>query len=137
MASTAVMAAIEERLVTSWAHTPIRTPNPASGSVPDDGSAFLMVSYPVADEEQMSIGSPGSNVWREGGAVRFVLAIPAGTGLGEWPARLDELRAAFRGQAFGGLRTYAATPPINDGRTDDDSYHLVSFAVAYDHDLLG
>lgn len=139
MASAAVRSAVEARLAANWAHTPIRAPNPSLAGVPADGSAFVSVQYPLANEEQMTIGAPGANIWRETGAFRVVLAVPAATDLAValWPARLDALRAAFRGKVFDGVRTYEASPPIVDGATDDGAYALLSFAVVYDHDITG
>lgn len=131
------MTAVETRLAANWAHTPIRTPNASDGDVPDDNSAFLYVEYPVASEDQKSIGSPGSNLWREEGGFRVVLAIPAGIGLSNWITRLDTLRGVFRGKEFDGVRTYNADPSIQDGSTDDGAYFVISFAVAYDFDIIG
>jgi hypothetical protein len=136
MASTAVMAAVEARLAAVWTYTPIYTPN-SGRLVPDDNSAFLAVEYPAATEEQISIGAPGANTWREEGGFRLALAIPAGVGLGAWPERVDELRAAFRGAEFGGVRTYQASPPAEDGETDNGAYYVLSIAVAYEFDIIG
>lgn len=135
MASAAVMTAVEARLAANWTHTPIVSPNQADQVPPADGTAFLAVQYPVSEETQASIGSPGANVWREEGAFRFVLHLPRGTGLGEWPSRLDALRAAFRGKVFDGVRTYGTNPPGEDGIRG--AYELHSFSVAYEFDLIG
>lgn len=138
MASAAVMTAIESAVAANWTHTPIVAPN-GGGSVPDDGSAYLIIQYPVAVERMISIGSPGSNVWREEGGVRIVLNIQAGTGLGSWPARIDALRAALRGKTFadGAITTWEASPTASDDRNDDGAYYVMSFAVAYQADLIG
>lgn len=137
MASKPVMTAVETRLAANWTHTPIRTQNAADGSVPSDGNAFLFVDYPVAVEDQASIGSPGANLWRETGGFRIAIAIPIGAGIDPWAARIDTLRGVFRGKVFDGVRTYQASPPIEDGETDDGAFYVLSFAVAYDYDLIG
>ena len=137
MPSAAVHTAVLQRALANWPHTPIRGINPESGQVPSDGSAFLELQFPLGTEQQMSIGAPGQNIWRETGAIRFVLALPAGTGVGLWLFNLDNFRAVFRGQEFDGVRTYDASPPIIRPEADDWAYTLVSFAVAYEFDAIG
>lgn len=137
MASAAVMAAVDAKIAANWPHCPIRALNAADGAVPADRGAFLVVQYPVAAEDQASIGAPGSNLWREEGAFRVALAVPRGKGLGAWPGRLDALRAALRGQVFDGVRTYNADPPVIDDGSDRGAFVLLSFAVAYEFDVFG
>jgi hypothetical protein len=137
MPSSAAYTALFERALANWQHTPIRGLNPEDGQVPADGSAFLEIQFPIGTEQQMSIGAPGENIWRETGAVRFVLALPVGTGLGLWLFRIDNFRAVFRGQDFNGVRTYDVSPAIVRPEADDWSYTIVSFAVAYEYDATG
>jgi len=137
MASAPVFAAVRDALAAAWQHTPIRLPNDGTGTPPKSGEAILDLEFPVGDEEQASIGSPGADIWRETGAARFVLWVPAGTGLGDWSARLDDLRRAFRGKVLGEVRMRAATPPIPFGPDDSGAFSLFSFSVAYELDLVG
>lgn len=137
MASAPVHAAVGDALATAWPYTPIRLPNDGTGSPPATGEAILDLEFPIGDEEQASIGSPGADIWRETGAARFVLWVPIGTGLGEWSARLDDLRRAFRGKLLGEVRMRAATPPIPFGPDDAGAFNLFSFSVAYEFDLVG
>lgn len=137
MASAPVMAAVRDRLAASWTHTPVRLPNDGTGTPPADGSAILDLEFPVGEEEQASIGSPGADLWRETGAARLVLWLPAGCGTTDWDDRLDDLRRAFRGKVLGDVRMGAATPPIPFGPDDSGAYSLFSFSVAYEFDLVG
>ncbi|MFG1184370.1 phage tail terminator-like protein [Xanthobacter aminoxidans] len=141
MASFAVMAAVNARLDAVWSRTLVRYPNAADAAdgiqVPADKSPFLAVQYPLADEEQITVGAPGHNVFREEGVIRFVLQIPRGAGVEEYSGWLDELRAAFRGKQFGGVTTYAASPATLDDRNEDGGYWALSCAVPYKFDLFG
>lgn len=140
MASASVMTALDAAIAAAWSHTPIMGQNEA-GALPDDGTALLIVTYPVADETMLTVGAPGANVWREEGAVRVVLSVPVGMGLAldgvSWPERIDALRAALRGKVFGGVVTYEATPPATNDQSDRGAYFDLSFAVAYQFDLIG
>jgi hypothetical protein len=142
MASMLVMNAVEAQLAANWPNAPaIILPNKAS-LVPADGSAFLTLEYPIANEEQISVGSPGANVFRETGAFRLTLSVPIGAGridknTGQdvvgW---MDALRAAFRGQTFSGVKTWAPSSVATNDKSDDGAYYELSFAVPYYADNL-
>jgi len=136
MASAAVVTAVETRLAANWATCPIRTIN-EDATPPADGGAFLVVQYPVANEEQMSIGSPGANVWREEGAFRIVIHGERGQGKDTYLGWADTLRALFRGKTFDGVQCFEASPATEDQTNEDGNYYKLSFAVAYDYDLIG
>jgi hypothetical protein len=142
VASLAVMTAVESLIAASWPHTPIKALNYV-GTVPDDGSAFLTVTYPVATETLISVGAPGANIYREEGAFRVALAIPIGHGVNAaaapWAQRIDTLRAALRGKLFGGGAgvTWEASPPIVNDENDSGAYFELSFAVPYRFDVAG
>lgn len=136
MASAAVMTAVATKVAANWAHTPIIGPN-LEGAVPVDGSAYLAITYPMANEDMKSQGAPGANVWREWGAFRIVLAVPIGIGLDVWAPRIDTLRTALRGKVFDGITTFEATPPVVGDETDDGAYFEVSTSVAYKFDVFG
>jgi hypothetical protein len=95
MALKAVVDAVEARLAANWTLCPVIGAN-GQGETPDDGSAFLTVQYPVANASQTTIGAPGSNVFREEGAIRFVLNVPRGAGLATGLTWADTLAGLFR-----------------------------------------
>lgn len=139
MASKVVMDAVEARLATAWAaivSTSVVGIN-IGGVPPADGSPFLTIEYPVANEEQISIGSPGSNVFRETGAFRIILSVPTGSGRDPYAGYLDSLRAAFRGQSFGGVNCWAPSPMATNDRSENGAYFEMSFAVPYYTDIFG
>jgi hypothetical protein len=134
VASLAVMTAVETRLAANWSRATIITPN-TTAEAPGDGSPYLTVTYPVANEEQMSVGAPGSNLYREEGAFRLVLSVPIRTGLAQWHPWINELRALFRGVVFDGVVTWEAPPPATRN-SDDDTRCEISFAVPYRYDIF-
>ena len=141
MASSYVVSTIAAAVAANWSYTTIVQPNQES-LVPDDGSAFLVLEFPpVGNEDQITIGTVGSRVFREEGAFVLTLCIPLGAGVNPsatpWLDRLDALRTALRGQQFGTVNTQAATPPHEDGESDRGAYYELSVAVSYYYDLNG
>lgn len=135
MASASVMAAVRARLASGWSHCPVVYPNEEE-QVPASAPAWLAVQYPVATEDQITVGAPGANVFREEGAIRFVLFIPRGAGVDDFAAWMDDLRALFRARQFSGVTTYAASPPVLDDRADAGKHWALSCAVPYQADLF-
>lgn len=136
MASSAVIAAIETRVATYWTATPYYGLN-TMGDPPADGSAFLTIQYPVANASQISVGSPGAEVFREEGGVRFVLSIPRGAGVAYWQGLLEALLQHFRAAKFSGVNTWAPTSPVFDNSNDNGNYWLLSAVAPYYFDALG
>lgn len=136
MPSKAVADAVEARLAALWTRCPVFDIN-EEPTGPEDGPPFLEVQYPVANRGQITIGAPGSNVFREEGAIRFVLRTERGQGRDAALAWADELALIFQAKQFGGVTTWAASPPTLDGRNYSDNYFTVTFAVPYYADTLG
>lgn len=136
MASKVVMDAVSARIGGTWNGYPVFDPNTV-GDPPADGSRFLAIQYPVANENQITVGSPGANVFREDGAIRFVYSIPRGVGVGDDIGLLDGLRALFRGKQFAFVTTYAPSSAVLDDSNDNGNYWKLSFAVPYYFDLAG
>ncbi len=138
MASYAVVESFKTMIQAAWPHTPIDWPN-ETGSVPGDNSAFLIVTFPVAREEQASVGAPGANIYREEGAAHICLAIPLGIGITPWAQRIDDLRAALRGKTFadGNGLIREASPPFMNDDSDRGAYFEMSFAAPYHYDVAG
>jgi hypothetical protein len=142
MASYVVIDAFTSMIGAAWPHTPIKDLND-SGKAPHDNSPFLIVTFPVAKEEQASVGAPGANIYREEGAAHVCLAIPIGMGinppLSPGAKRIEALRAALRGRTFaeGAGVTWEASPPFVNEQSDRGAYFEMSFAVPYRYDLSG
>lgn len=133
MASAAVASAVAARIASGWTRCPVVHPNTAPAPAQD---AWLAVEYPVAGETQVTVGAPGDNVFREEGAIRFVLFIPRGAGLAPFDAWLDEVRALFRARSFAGVTTFAPSPAVLDDRSEQGGYWALSCAVPYQFDLF-
>lgn len=131
-----VVDAVEGRLAANWKKCPVVGINLA-GNVPNGPEPFVQVSYPVANGEQLTVGAPGENVYRETGAFRLVVNARRGKGVAEGLAWADELAALFRGQEFGGIQTFAPSSPAIDDRNDEGKYFVLSIAVPYHADILG
>ncbi len=137
MSLLAVSTAVEARLAAHWTRCPVRTLNSTEGDTPADNSAFLVVQYPVGSAAQISTGAPGANVFRDEGAIRFVLNVETGEGTLRALTWIDELASLFRGKLFDGVRTDAPSPPVIDDRNDAGGWFSLSFSVPYQHDIFG
>lgn len=136
MASAAVIAAVEARVTTYWTATPFIGLN-VGGDAPTDGSAFLTAQYPVSNSEQISVGSPGAEVFREEGGIRFVLSIPRGQGVTYWQQLLEALLSQFRAKQFDGVNTWAPNNPDFDDDAENGNYCLLRAIIPYYADILG
>lgn len=135
------MTAVAARLGSPWASVDgsslqVFDPN-TTGEPPNDGSPFITIQYPVALSEQKSIGAPGNNVWREDGAIRFVVSIVRGTGVAQGMNWCKEIAALFRGKQFSSVNTWAPSTPVLDNSNATGNYWLLTFAVPYYFDFLG
>lgn len=137
MGLSAILAAVSDRLAAEWTRCPVREPNAKNRNTPEADEPFVEVQYPVMISAGISIGEPGSNLYRDEGAIRLVLNVVRGKGIVEAAVWIDELRDLFRGKIFDGVRTFAPSPPVIDDRNDDGRYYLLSFAVPFEHDYLG
>lgn len=141
MVAKAVVDAVEARLGPSWTSidgtvVPVFGIN-TTGQTPTDGSPFIEVQYPVANEDQITIGAPGVNVFREDGGIRFVLNIQRGLGVAQGLGWIDELRTLFRAKQFGGVSTWGASSPVLDNSNDAGMYWTLAFVVLYYFDING
>lgn len=135
MASKPVVDAVESRLAANWTTTAIIGVN-LQGDTPGDGSAFLTVQYPVADEVHVGMASVGSRTFRETGVIRIVINVPRGQGVALGLAYAETLRALFRAQQFSGVSCLAPSPATEDDTNDNGNYYALSFAVPYYFDIF-
>ncbi|KQP53542.1 hypothetical protein ASF34_01120 [Methylobacterium sp. Leaf106] len=97
----------------------------------------MQVSYPVANGDQLTVGAPGENVYREEGAFRIEINAKRGKGVSDGLQWADEIAAIFRAKEFGGVQTFAPSSPAIDDRNDNGKYFTLSIAVPYTADILG
>lgn len=135
MASAAVIDAVSARLAANWSYTSIVYPN-TLGSVPEDGSAFLELLFPVATEEQYSMGAP-TNYYEELGGFRFCLYLPVGVTINPpdtpWMTRIEALMSMFRGVRFDDVECLGFVGPNFRDDSDEGEYYEISFTVSYRH----
>jgi Bacteriophage related domain of unknown function len=135
MAGNAVVTAVAALLAANWLENEI-VEDDTTGQGPADGSPYVTVEYPVAREDQITIGSPGNNIFRETGVIRVVMSFPTGTGLPQVTTLMDQLRAIFRGKQFDGVTTFAPSPAVIDPTNYQGGRFKVSSACPYYFDLF-
>jgi hypothetical protein len=135
MPSQEVVTAVSARLAAGFNLCPVYEVNVQSES-PADGSPYLQIQYPVAFEEQASIGSPGSNRFREEGVIQFEIMTPLGSGTATALTIAAVLRTLFRNQYFEGVRTYVPNTPTFGDSNDVAGTFKAFFSVPYDFDIL-
>lgn len=135
MAGKAVEDAVNARLSANWTATPIIIDD-TTGAGPADGSAYVTVQYPVGQENQITVGAPGNNVFRETGAFRIILSTQTGNGKDQSIIWMDQLRALFRSKQFSGVTTFAPSPGIETPANYQASRYVLSCAVPYQFDLF-
>ena len=132
MSSATPAAAIEARLRAAWTATPIQTDNVLE-DLPEPPMAFVALEFPGGAAEQITIGAPGANLFREDGAFMVHVFVPVGTGAAAARSQADQIAAIFRAQSFDGVRCWAPFPPHESPRSDGN-YWGVSFGVPYQWD---
>jgi hypothetical protein len=135
MAGKVVVDAVSARLAANWTATAI-VDDDTTGQGTGDGSPYVTIEYPVSVENQITIGAPGNNVFRESGAFRIKLISPTGTGLSQPLAWIDQLRAIFRGKQFSGVTTYAPSPGVVDNSNYVGGKFIISSSCPYYVDLF-
>lgn len=135
MAGKAVEDAVNARLSANWTTTAIVLDDTTDAG-PGDGSAYVTVEYPVGQENQITIGAPGNNVFRETGAFRILLIAPTGAGKDQALIWMDQLRAIFRSKQFTGVTTFAPSPGIETPANYRAGKYVLSCAVPYQFDLF-
>lgn len=135
MASKEVVDAVKNRL-SGWTDLPVVHPN-ETDEPPIDGSPYVRVEYPVSRSEQASIGSPGSNFYREEGAFRLVIYSARGIDVDAALVIAGDLAALFRGKFFDGVHTFAPSPPATNDGSENGNYYVLAVAVPYQFDILG
>lgn len=136
MARQSVIDAVTARLVANFSGCPVLDAGLDTQGVAD-GSTFLALQFPVANERQVSIGAPGANVFREEGAFRLVMSVRTGEPLEQANVWLDQARAIFRGKQFDGVTTFAPSPAVQgDAQFSSGTRVLLSAAVPYQSDFI-
>jgi hypothetical protein len=135
MAGKVVVDAAVARLKANWTLCAI-VEDDTTGQGTGDGSPYVTLEFPVSTEEQITVGAPGANVFRERGVIRIKLVSPTGQGLSQPTDWIDQLRALFRGKQFSGVTTFAPSPGVIDNTNYIGGKFVLSSAVPYYFDLF-
>lgn len=141
MPQKAVVDAVEKRLAELWGAAEAVAERAAAGlpecpifginlqgDVPEDGSVFGQVQYPVANAEQMDLAA---RRYREEGAIRIIVNGQRGIGVQDALRLTDLLATMFRSKKFDGVQTWSPSSPVIDDRNDEGNYFSVAFVVTY------
>ncbi len=138
MSSAHVASKVRARLAARWTTTTI---------VPDiwllnDSAPPTGVFYWVACdfgvggfEDQITIGAPGNNVFREDGTFQIHVFGLAGNGETNLREYADTIRGIFRAADFDGIRCYGADPPAIGFGHEDGRWLRATIAVDYEYDI--
>ena len=138
MARLAVVTAVNAWLAANWTATPIVKMNDSESKPPALGAQYIQATYPLANEEQVSIGAPGNNRWRETGAFQIKVYGKRGSGLSDTLTKADALAALFRGQRIAAdMQCNEASTAVLQDDNDQGNYFVAGVIVNYNHDLLG
>jgi len=136
MASKVVEDAIQTYLEANWASIsacPVFTEN-EEGSIPDDGSAFLRLQFPVANVDRVSVSN---RTYREAGGFRIIINVPRGAGtttMRDYGASLANL---FRDVRIGAIDCRAVAEPFTDDQSDKGLYYQGAMVVEFDRYFTG
>lgn len=130
MPSAAVETAFRTRLASNWdtADGVILGANGVT-TPPADGSAFLLIQYPVATGLR-----PFMRTKRyEEGAARIIFNVPSGEGLSTFLTLADDIAAIFRGDhlIIDGVEVFEPSPPFINDNSEDGNYYELAVIVPY------
>lgn len=135
MASGTVKAAVESHLQ-GWADIAQYPFFDENDAAPAPRTQYLTIEYPVANEDRVNIGARPA-IFRETGAIRFVLHIPNMGGLTDALVAVDSLRDLFREQTLaGGISTFEAPPAALGKPNRNGAFYELPFVVTYRFDLF-
>ena len=136
MAKKAVYDALKAKVAADWtAPPPIYFPDELY-SPPDDGSAFILVQFPVSTVRTVTLGAPGQNIIREAGGIRFVLNSELGAGITDVLSWADALSNMLTNKVFDGVRTFEVGSPSTENDNDQGTYFQSWAVVEYEYDFL-
>jgi hypothetical protein len=127
MAHPDVMAAVEQRLAELWTNCPVVGIN-GQGEAPQDGSAFMVVQYPVSNQTQIDLAE---KLFREEGTVRFVINTERGAGVQQAKDWAAEIGAMFRRVRVGRVRFELPSSPFFDDSNDAGNYFTSTVVVDF------
>lgn len=111
MSAEAVRAAFRTRLAAQVAGVTIVEVTGEFPAHPDQDQEWMAVEFLPGLERHAGMDAGLGNLWRETGTVAIHCFAPMGAGDGTAVGRAEDVRAAFRGQFFSGVRVWGVDPP--------------------------
>lgn len=137
MADVAVVAAVSARLSAAkvlradGTPAPILDPNKDT-QPPADGQSYITLQFPVGTEDMITAGgSVGNRLVREEGTIRLVVSTPRGDGQLAANTMIETLRALFRFKEFAGVRTFGASPAVDNDSSATGAWWVLSTSIPY------
>ncbi len=134
MARKVVKDAVMARLAANFTAIPVHAPNSLYVTPP---GPFVYVDYPVGSEETLTSGSPGSNLIRDTGTIRFTINSARGFGLDDADGWILTISDLFRNKSFAGVQTWEVSPPATDDSNEEGNYYSTFVSVEYFYDFYG
>jgi len=141
MSSKAVRAEFKKQLAL-WGELPIidvydptafRPPSITTGM-------FVAIQYTASVEQNRSLGTPGSNLYRELGSAVLHVVAPNSVSEDDILDKAESLRLYFRGKRFDGLKLFDVDPPHLEeggGLIKSGNWFGAMVAADYNYDILG
>jgi hypothetical protein len=125
MATKSAKDAIRARLSANWTNSVILGVN-HDMEPPTDGSPWVRVTFPVANDDKLTLGPR----YRDGASAFIAVATEIAIGIDKSEEWCEAIAAIFRGQKFDGVDCAFDAPTINEGH-DEGSYWIASVVVPY------
>ena len=138
MSSKYVRDTITAYLTAAWTDSPIIVVENFVDDLPDPPRDHISLEFPVSDEEPVTFGAPGSNVFRETGSFRVNVSVIAGSGMDLLGTYAATLAALFRDMTIGEVFIRTVNPPVERDDVGElaGNYYTLAVVVDYWYDLL-
>jgi hypothetical protein len=127
MASAAVEEIVEGYLRDNFTTVPI-FPENSEGETPNDGSAFILIQFPMSDVRRVTLSDP---CFEETGYVRISVNVARGDGTTTIRQYGTELAALLRETKIGQLKFGVPSEPFTDDTSDEGMYFKGSMLVPF------
>lgn len=98
---------------------------------------WVGIQYLSSEENQISTGSPGNNVWREQGNISIHCAVASGLSTSVIRVVADNVQKLLRGAHIDGIVVPSVNPPVTreDVRAMQGNWYVLSVVFEYYYDI--
>lgn len=136
MSAAAVRSAFRSRLAAQVTGVTIVEVTGEFPAHPDPAAEWIAIEFLAGIESHAGMDAGSGNLWRETGTVQVHCFAPSGAGDADVVDRADEVRAAFRGQLFSGVRVWGVDPPQCGAGDQAGLWLRATVAMDYQFDLF-